>query len=317
MTAVAPAVVPWRRLAWVTWRQHRVAVAVFAALAVILATAMAVTGVALHSSGRSVFSVGPGSPWRVYDATRTALLPALLLLPVLAGLFLGAPLVAREYETGSARFAWCQGAGRVRFLVAAVLPFAPLLAVIATGLGLEYRWWLSPLLAASRAWQADTFSLSPLAFTGWMVLGFSLGVFFGSAIRRTVPAMAATFGCYLVLLYQVSASWRLHYLAPLRVAGTQPTFSAGGGYGWGFMYSQGRGPDVLSSALGWPDGRLLSNAQLNHPAAWFRLHHIQVWVTYQPGSRYQLFQLIEFGWLTALSAVLIAATLVMVRRRAA
>jgi hypothetical protein len=61
----------------------------------------------------------------------------------------------------------------------------------------------------------------------------------------------------------------------------------------------------------------LSNAQLDHAASWFRLHHIQLWVTYQPGSRYGLFQVIEFGWLIALSAILIAATIVLIRRRAA
>jgi hypothetical protein len=72
-----------------------------------------------------------------------------------------------------------------------------------------------------------------------------------------------------------------------------------------------------STALGWPDGRLLSASQLDHLPAWFRLHHIQVWLTYQPGSRFLPFQFIEFSWLIALSAILIGAALVLIRRRAA
>ena len=41
------------------------------------------------------------------------------------------------------------------------------------------------------------------------------------------------------------------------------------------------------------------------------------WAIYQPGTRYWHFQLIEGGWLLALSLLLIAATIWIVRRRAA
>lgn len=325
MTALArqasgprPASVRWRLLAWVGWRQHRAVLAAFLLLAGLTAIAMATTGFALHPAGWRVFSASPHSHWRLYDVTYTALQPVLLLLPVLAGVFIGAPLAGREIETGTARFAWVQGAGRSRQLVASALLIAALLAVVAIGLGLEFRWWLSPFRPGGWAWEADLFGLNPLPFAGWIVLGFSLGVFLGAAIRRTVPAMAATFACYALLWYPVVTSWRLHYLPPLRLAGGSPRFSNGGGHGYS-MYWGGRGapPDVLSTALGWPDGRLLSDAQLRHSAAWFRLHHIQIWVTYQPGSRLALFQVIEVGWLAALSVTLIAATVMLIRRRPA
>ncbi|HEY2579777.1 MAG TPA: ABC transporter permease, partial [Streptosporangiaceae bacterium] len=41
-----------------------------------------------------------------------------------------------------------------------------------------------------------------------------------------------------------------------------------------------------------------------------------LWTRYQPGSRFWPFQWIEGGWLLALSALLIAATIWLVRRRA-
>jgi hypothetical protein len=41
------------------------------------------------------------------------------------------------------------------------------------------------------------------------------------------------------------------------------------------------------------------------------------WTSYQPGSRYWPFQWIEGGWLLALSVLLIAATVWLVRRPAA
>jgi hypothetical protein len=46
-------------------------------------------------------------------------------------------------------------------------------------------------------------------------------------------------------------------------------------------------------------------------------HGYTQWTRYQPGSRFWPFQWIEGGWLLALSALLIAATIWLVRRRAA
>ena len=46
-------------------------------------------------------------------------------------------------------------------------------------------------------------------------------------------------------------------------------------------------------------------------------HGYTLWTSYQPGSRFWPFQWIEGGWLLALSVLLIAATVWLVRRRAA
>jgi hypothetical protein len=273
MTAVANAAsperpgtkpVPWRRLTWVAWRQHRAGLTLFVALIGLTVIAMALTGFVLHPAGPRVFSAAPHSLWPLYDATDTSLRLVLPLTPVLAGLFLGAPLVAREIETGTARFAWVQGAGRTRWLIANVVPAAALLVVIALGLGLEFRWWVTPLLPRDWSWRPDLFGLNPLPFVGWILLGFSLAVFLGAAIRRTVPAMAATLACYLPLMYLVATTWRRAYLPPLHRAAAQPIFTPGGGYGYA-MYWGNRstpGPNILSTALGWPSGRLLANSGL-------------------------------------------------------
>jgi hypothetical protein len=46
-------------------------------------------------------------------------------------------------------------------------------------------------------------------------------------------------------------------------------------------------------------------------------HGYTQWTSYQPASRFWPFQWIESGWLLALSVLLIAATVWLVRRRAA
>jgi hypothetical protein len=307
--------VAWRRLAWVTWRQQRTALAGMLALPAVAAIAMA--AIAAPDYGSSYTD----DPARVGLKSGVVLL--LQLTPVLAGLFIGAPLIAREAEQGTLRLAWTQGADRTRWLLSRTVPVMVLLALAAAGLGFELRWWLREagwaVWSAAGQWLPQFFSLNPLPFAGWVTLSFSLGLLLGAAIRRTVPAMAATLGCYAVLLITASLWWRLAYLPPLHRALPHTPIQSGGGYGYGVGFSRGSrpGPYVLGTRLGWPDGRPLNASQLNHPAAWFREHHIAVWMTYQPSNRYSTFQFIEFGWLVALSALLVGLTVVLISRRAA
>jgi hypothetical protein len=51
------------------------------------------------------------------------------------------------------------------------------------------------------------------------------------------------------------------------------------------------------------------------PVRYLLQHGYTQWMSYQPDSRYWGFQGIEFAWLTALSLVLLATTLWLVRRR--
>jgi hypothetical protein len=53
------------------------------------------------------------------------------------------------------------------------------------------------------------------------------------------------------------------------------------------------------------------------PAQCLTQHGYTAWTSYQPGSRFWPFQWIEGGWLLALSVLLIAATVWLVRHRAA
>ena len=55
----------------------------------------------------------------------------------------------------------------------------------------------------------------------------------------------------------------------------------------------------------------------NAGPAYLAAHHYTQWWLYQPQSRYWHFQLIEGGWLLALSLLLGAATVWLARRRAA
>jgi hypothetical protein len=74
--------------------------------------------------------------------------------------------------------------------------------------------------------------------------------------------------------------------------------------------------------MGGPNGKTITDFGTivglvqNSPAANARNGYTE-WTTYQPVTRYWHFQLIEGGWLLALSLLVIAATIWLVRRRAA
>jgi hypothetical protein len=144
MTAIAPAAgkgdghpgpasgtsarVPWRSLAKVTWRQQRTALA--GILALPAAAAMAMAAIAAPDYGSSYTD----DPARV--GLKSAVVILLQLTPVLAGLFIGAPLIAHEAEHGTLRLAWTQGADRTRWLLCRTVPVMVVLALAAAGPGL-------------------------------------------------------------------------------------------------------------------------------------------------------------------------------------
>ena len=65
------------------------------------------------------------------------------------------------------------------------------------------------------------------------------------------------------------------------------------------------------------DPRLFKQQALASTMQYLTQHGYTYWTRYQPGSRFWPFQWIEGGWLLALSVLLLAATVWLVRRRAA
>lgn len=114
--------VPWRNMAWVTWRQHRVTLAGVVAAIGAVTMYLLITGVPMHHAYASVSACRPASSdtcrqlannflsTHVHGVLVTAGL--LQAVPVLIGAFAGAPVLAREFETGTFRYAWTQGFGR-------------------------------------------------------------------------------------------------------------------------------------------------------------------------------------------------------------
>ena len=123
------------------------------------------------------------------------------LVPVIIGVFWGAPLVAREIESGSIRLVLMQSISRSRWLSMKLLVGAVGSALFA---GLEPHGHL-----VGGPWdrfnglEFGTFDVRDIAPIGYGVFAFSLGAFVGLAIRRTIPAMVVT----LVAFSAFVAGW--------------------------------------------------------------------------------------------------------------
>jgi ABC-type transport system involved in multi-copper enzyme maturation permease subunit len=334
--------VPWRRMAGVTWRQHRIALAGVAVLLGALAVWLWIIGTSLHHAYAAAAACHPASSpachglvsaFNGMDNLMTgATTPGgvfLQVVPVLIGAFVGAPVLARELETGTFRYAWTQGFGRWRWALAKLVSLAVLLAAAAGAFGVLVSWYYQPYFAAGNQALglneispfATLFSLRGVAFPAWTLATFAIGALAGMLIRRVVPAIVATLAVYAGLALATTGFLREHYLAPLltsnpNVPGTTWIISQ-----WWTRNGTslvGFPPDsILNQFCSSPPGRPGYKPPPATIAQCLAQHGYTQWTSYQPTSRFWPFQWIEGGWLLVLSALLIAATVWLVQRRAA
>ena len=238
------------RFAWLQSRsQNLLAAAILAALAVLAG----VTGVHLSHLYSSLVADCPQnqdcqlaaeqfSSHYTFLQNSFTLIPR--LVPALLGIFWGAPLFARELETGTFRLAWTQSVSRSRWLLTK-LALGALATVVAAGLlTLIITWWSRDLdrVNASRYGLFDARDLVPV---GYAVLAFALGTLAGVVIRRTVPAMAASLGVFIFVRIAVQ-QWVRPHLLPSKTM----LSSLLGGKEFGFFSNNGGPVDLVARADG-------------------------------------------------------------------
>ncbi len=114
-----------------------------------------------------------------------------VVLPGIIGILWGAPLVARELETGTYRLAWTQSVTRTRWL-AVKLGVVGLASMVVAGLfSLMVTWWFSPIDRVNMT-VFTTFDQRAVVAVGYAAFAFALGAAAGTLLRRTVPAIAVT-----------------------------------------------------------------------------------------------------------------------------
>ena len=330
--------VPWRRMAWVTWRQHRIALAGVAALLGALAVWMWIAGLQLHHAYAAATACHPASSPACADLITTFnsmnefLANGIVLqaVPALIGAFAGAPVLARELETGTFRYAWTQGFGRTRWTLAKLVLLAAAVTAAAAALSVLFSWYYQPYfnpgnqalnLSGASPFEAGLFDLRGVAFAAWTLAAFAIGALAGLLIRRVVPAMAATLAAYTGLALAAGNLLRQHYMTPLttnrNLPGSAWIMSRWWTKGGKFAFAGRPSESLLQQLCPAPAVGPLGKPSPETLAQCLSPHGYTQWTSYHPVSRFWPFQWIEGGGLLALSMLLIAATVWLARRRAA
>jgi hypothetical protein len=337
-------------MTWLTWRQFRVQAGTAAAGLAAFAVLLAVTGPHLASlyaasgiRGCPATSCGhlasnflqqlyaAGTYWVLYLLG----VVIILLAPAIVGLFWGAPLIARELETGTSALAWNQSVTRTRWL-AVKLTLTGLAAMALTeGLSLMQAWWAAPIgravghggsgtNLAMNQFSSLVFATHGITPLGYAAFTFTVGVIAGALIRRTVPAMAVTLAIFAAAQIAMPLWIRPHFFPADRtvvsVASLDSISLQQGGLN-GSTFHLG-----AENLPGQPSAWLFSSGAVNAagravsttPAACtapsvengggfldcLASHGIRETISYQPASRYWAIQGTETAIYLALAVVL-------------
>jgi hypothetical protein len=321
-----------------TWLRFRAQAAVALGALAVLAVVLAVTGFHLaHAYDATVapcklrgdcataLSAFPSND----DLSLQNLLNALVVaVPGLMGMFWGAPLVAREFETGTFRLAWTQGITRTRWLAIKTGVVGVLSMVVAGLLSLMVTWWSSPIQKVTMNRVAPgIFHASGIAPIGFAAFGFALGATAGVLIRRTLPAMAVTLAIFYVATQIVMPWAQPRLIAPVQAASALNVASlTTTGVNSGRLYLQTqpniRGAWILSSQIITSAGRPASTEPATQACAsgnasacdtYIASLHLRQTVTYQPASRYWPLQWYEAAILLALALILAGLSFLRIR----
>ncbi|AJF66384.1 ABC transporter permease [Streptomyces vietnamensis] len=248
----------------------------------------------------------------------------LLFLPLLVGVFVAGPLVAREFESGTYKLSLTQSVSPAAWLrtkllsttAAAFLTLIALMGVYRIGWG-----------RVAGSWNLDWAERGPYEATGVVLFAYVLaavavGALAGLLIRRTLVAMAAT-GLVMGVVFLVLGAYRWSFLPVKTLTGpagpTLWTPDHGLMMDTGLLTSSGARFDQqvcwdevnrTPGLDGMDDGgmKLFDRCLTRHGAT-------SQYVDYHPQSHFWPTQLIESGILLALAALAALAAFRVLRAR--
>lgn len=201
--------------------------------------------------------------------------------PALLGLFWGAPLLAREFESGTHRLAWTQSVSRSRWLVTKLALGGVATMTIAGLLTLTITRWYRIRDQVSDQNPYAVFDRRDIVPVAYAAFAFASGALIGAVIRRAITAMAATLGAFVIVRIAISIWVRPHLLTPLHtplsLLGANPATPVHLGIGSNSggplqLFAEGEGPSrswTLSSQLVTNSGRVPSSGEIS---AFLRQH---------------------------------------------
>jgi ABC-type transport system involved in multi-copper enzyme maturation permease subunit len=330
---------------WLVWRQYRVQFIIALVVLGLFTIVTVTTGLHLSHAYR----------WALTHCTQTNTCSRLntilfqgdaylftlmawsgVAMPFLFGLFLGVPLIAREYEDGTNKLVWTQSVPRRRWLTIKLLLILFASVAYAAAVTALVTWWSKTgnALYGNRftPFNFDGQGYMPVALSPFAV---SLGIAVGAWLKRVLPALALTLAILVSLQIAVPLFIRPYYQTPdiytISLGGDNGDNPTPGGAVWIISKKQVDYHGHLFNPLAPPDQCLLSStihygeppkvpavSENNGPLISvgcitdLGYHWL---VKYQPAYRYWNFQRIEAAIYLGLTAIPVVATYWFVLRR--
>ncbi|RSM86055.1 ABC transporter permease [Kibdelosporangium aridum] len=252
---------------------------------------------------------------------------AILSLPALIGVFIGAPLFARELEQGTHVLAFTQSVSRTRWMFSKL--FVALVPALIVLIGLQYlvSWWLSAAGTLgprnSGSFSALNFGIEHVSPVAYALFAFALGTFLGVVSRRTLAAMTAGLGAFIVARFALSGL--VNRLVPaqrLEVApGTNTDVHQNGSLvideGWldttGRQVSGDRAQALLQACKSTPSGT--PNTQEGFLACLPQSGLAKTYTTFIPESQAWQVHLVDASIFCGLAVLLLVGTAWVLRRQ--
>jgi len=237
-------------------------------------------------------------------------------VPVLLGMFWGAPLISNEYDSGTNKFIWTQGISRRKWLFSKLAVTMIVAGLCGLACSLLASWWFG--LPTSYGVIGSRFYPAQFGATGLMPIIYSifaigLGAAIGAWLKKPVAAIATTLALYSFAFFLVAGYLRPNYMTAYRYIYKAPTGCVTNHYPNGSSsvdcahYDEG--PASLRNDMGlWVTRTTLNMRQQTATGP-------QQTVFYQPGRRYWRFQGTEAGIYLGLSALTAVAAYRLVVKR--
>jgi ABC-type transport system involved in multi-copper enzyme maturation permease subunit len=341
---------------WLTWRQFRAQS--LTALAVLVAAAiyLLITGLHMHQTYTADLATCTlqndcsdvlNRFQQSYDASFHLLELLAIVAPGLIGIFWGAPLIARELETGTNQLVWNQSVTRTHWLAVKLAGVGAASIATAGLLSFLLTWWAGPLdQITGNRFSAMTFATRDIVPFAYAAFAFALGTTVGLLMRRTIPAMAVTLAVFIGIQILAPTSIRPNLLPSTTVnfPVDQATASQANG-----IYTSGGGSEIYIDGLPIPRGAwVLSTTPMedssghviaapthlncfpglsaptpskggppdvHQSVACLAAYDLHQTVTYQPSNHYWPLQWYETGIFVALAGALSGLCFWRIRRR--
>jgi ABC-2 family transporter protein len=209
---------------WFVWRQHRKTMFIFSILLLAFTAVVIPTGNHfwhIYQHALTTCKQNPANPscgdlggvlFQGDGAITDTVILTGFATPILVGMFLGSPLIAKEYEEGTNKLAWTQSTSRRKWVTIKLVWALGFAALYGLAITLLVTWWSRTLNSLNQ----DRFNTGEFDIQGLMPFAFSIfftavGIMMGTWFRKTLVGLGVTLVIFVVFMASFGQWIRPHY----------------------------------------------------------------------------------------------------------